>query len=96
MANSRAYFHHVLHDWSDNHCLQILNNLRDAMTPGYSKLLIHDLVLPGVGASNVQARFDLTMTTINSGMERSAHELTQPLETAGFNITCIWSWPDKR
>jgi hypothetical protein len=61
-SGARAYFlHHILHDWSDKYCLQILKQLRDAMTPGYSKLIIHELVLPDVGATELQARFDLTM-----------------------------------
>lgn len=65
------------------------------MTPGYSKLIIHDLVLPDVGASTTQANFDMAMMTINSGMERSAHQFTQLLENAGFKVTSIWSFPDK-
>jgi hypothetical protein len=28
-------------------------------------------------------------------MERSAHEFTALLESAGFKITGTWSWPDK-
>jgi hypothetical protein len=35
------------------------------------------------------------MMSINSGMERSAHEFTGLLESAGFKITGIWSFPDK-
>jgi hypothetical protein len=65
------------------------------MIPGYSKLIIHDLVLPDVGASAIQANFDLGMMSINSGMERSAHESTRLLESAGFKITVIWSFPEK-
>jgi hypothetical protein len=65
------------------------------MIPGYSKLIIHELVLPDVGASVTQANFDMAMMTINSGMERSVHEFTQLLESAGFEITRIWNFPDK-
>jgi len=65
------------------------------MIPGYSKLIIHDIVLPDVGASEGHARFDLAMMAINSGMERSAREFTQLLESAGFKVTSTWSWPDK-
>ncbi|KAL5119044.1 hypothetical protein ACEQ8H_002968 [Pleosporales sp. CAS-2024a] len=89
------YLHHILHDWSDKYCLQILAQLRSAMTPGYSKLVIHDLVLPDVGATDVQARFDMAMMTINSGMERSKLQFTQLLESAGFKVTTIFTWLDK-
>lgn len=89
------YLHHILHDWSDKYCLQILAPLRDAMTPGYSKLIIHDLVLSDMDVSETQARFDMAMMTINSGMERSAHHFTELLGKAGLKVTGVWSWPDK-
>jgi len=54
------------------------------MTPGYSKLLIHELILPDVGAVEVQARYDLTMMTFNGGMERSRAQWTKLLQDAGF------------
>lgn len=86
--------HHILHDWSDKHCHVILNQLRQAMQPGYSKLLIHDLILPKTGAAEFQARYDLTMMTFNSGMERSASEWVLLLETAGFKVTGIFEHLD--
>lgn len=64
------------------------------MTPGYSKLLIHDLILPDVGVTEIQARFDLTMMTFNSGMERSRKEWTKLLEDAGFNVLGLWEHLD--
>jgi hypothetical protein len=86
--------HHILHDWSDKYCHRILKQLHDAMTPGYSRLLIHDLILPDVGAAEFQARFDLTMMTFNSGMERSREEWTKLLEDAGFRVLGLWEHLD--
>ena len=58
------------------------------MAPGYSKLLVHDIILPNTGTVEIQARFDLVMMTLNSGMERSKTQWTKLLEDAGFcNIT---------
>jgi hypothetical protein len=58
------------------------------MAPGYSKLLIHELVLPNTGAVEMQARFDLVMMTLFGAMERSRSQWTKLLEDAGFcNIT---------
>jgi hypothetical protein len=54
------------------------------MTPGYSKLLIHELILPDVDAVEIQAWFDLTMMTFNGGMERSRSQWKKLLEDAGF------------
>jgi hypothetical protein len=54
------------------------------MVPGYSKLLIHELILPNTGATEMQARFDIVMMTINGGMERSRNQWIKLLEDAGF------------
>ncbi|KAM5349552.1 hypothetical protein ACJ41O_006057 [Fusarium nematophilum] len=72
VKGARAYFlHHILHDWSDLHCLKILKQLHAAMKPGYSRLLIHDLILPDTGATAYQCIYDMTMMTFNSSLERS-------------------------
>lgn len=87
---ARAYFlHHILHDWPDEHCLRILKNLRDAMRPGYSKLLIHDMIVPEVGATSNHCVFDLTMMTIG-GLERSASQWRALLGKAGFEVVKVW------
>lgn len=45
IKGARAYFMRtVLHDFSDEHCYKILANLKDAMEPGYSRILISDCV----------------------------------------------------
>ncbi|KAF2115133.1 S-adenosyl-L-methionine-dependent methyltransferase [Lophiotrema nucula] len=91
VKGARAYFmHHILHDWSDKYCHMILKQLREAMTPGYSRLLIHDLILPDTGAAEYQARFDLTMMTFNSGMERSRSQWRKLMEEAGFKMLGLW------
>ncbi|KAK9438525.1 sterigmatocystin 8-O-methyltransferase [Metarhizium brunneum] len=60
VRGARAYlYHHILHDWSDKRCLEILGKLRGAMLPGYSKLLIHDMVIPERGASTFHAMLDM-------------------------------------
>ncbi|KAL9561359.1 hypothetical protein ACKAV7_014714 [Fusarium commune] len=88
---ARAYFlHHILHDWSDKHCLRILGQLHAAMQPGYSKLLIHDLILPDTGASAYQCIYDMTMMTFNSSLERSRSQWVELLSEAGFDIVKFW------
>jgi O-methyltransferase domain len=84
------FFHHILHDWADNKCLQILQHVKRAMTPGYSKLLIHELILPDQGASHFQAALDLAMMAFNGGMERSQKQWQQLLETAGLEVVKFW------
>lgn len=60
------------------------------MTPGYSKLLLHELILPNQGASPFQATLDLAMMTFNAGMERSQKQWRLLLETAGFEVVKFW------
>ena len=38
--------HAVFHDWPDAEATTILTHTRDAMTKGYSKLFIYDIVNP--------------------------------------------------
>lgn len=40
------YLHFIIHDWPDSDCIRIMERIRDAMTPGYSRLLINDAILP--------------------------------------------------
>ncbi|GIZ39501.1 hypothetical protein CKM354_000288300 [Cercospora kikuchii] len=88
---ARVYFlHHILHDWSEAYALTILKNLKSVMKPGYSKLLIHDLVLPDKGASQFQAAFDMVMMTFNAGIERSRTQWEELLKKAGLRLEGIW------
>jgi hypothetical protein len=40
------YLHFIIHDWPDSDCIRIMERIRDAMKPGYSRLLINDAILP--------------------------------------------------
>ncbi|KAI1212409.1 putative O-methyltransferase [Annulohypoxylon truncatum] len=91
VKGARAYFyHHILHDWSNEKCLEILGQLKKAMKPGYSKLLLHEMIIPEQGASPFHAMLDMTMMTFNSGMERSARQWEELLDKAGFEVVKIW------
>ncbi|KAM5441451.1 hypothetical protein MferCBS31731_003522 [Microsporum ferrugineum] len=91
ITGARAYFyHHILHDWSDEQCLKILARVASAMTPGYSKLLLHEMIIPEVGASQFQAMLDMTMMAFNGGMERTKEQWTVLLEKAGLKVVQFW------
>ena len=91
LKGARAYFyHHILHDWSDDKCLEILGQVRQAMRPGYSKLLLHELILPETGASAFAAMLDFAMLHSNSGMERSGRQWSSLLERAGLELVKFW------
>jgi hypothetical protein len=88
------YYHlrRVLHDWNDGPCIKILEATRAAMkdTPNYSRLLIHDFILPDVGCGANEAMIDLMMMQISDGMERTESQWHELLRKTGFKIVKIW------
>ncbi|KAI1277558.1 putative O-methyltransferase [Xylaria sp. FL0933] len=94
VKGARAYFyHHILHDWSDSKCLEILEKLKRAMKPGYSKLLIHEMIIPETGASKFHSMLDLTMMAFNAGMERTKRQWEELLNRAGLTVVQFWDPP---
>ncbi|KAI1352909.1 putative O-methyltransferase [Xylaria sp. FL0043] len=94
VKGARAYFyHHILHDWSDSKCLEILEKLKSAMKPGYSKLLIHEMIIPETGASKFHSMLDLTMMAFNAGMERTKRQWEELLNRAGLTVVQFWDPP---
>ncbi|KAK8034518.1 hypothetical protein PG993_009513 [Apiospora rasikravindrae] len=96
VCNARAYmFHAVFHDWSDEKSLVILKHTAAAMKPGYSRLLIVDVVLPPTGASAFQAAMDVSMMGLLSAKERTQGMWEELLSGAGFKILKIWKDPKR-
>ncbi|KAI1650364.1 putative O-methyltransferase [Daldinia loculata] len=94
IKGARAYFyHHILHDWSDEQSLLILKPVKEAMKPGYSKLILHETIVPEQGASHFHAMLDLAMMTFNGGLERSERQWRELLEKAGFDVVKFWPPP---
>jgi hypothetical protein len=85
--------HGVIHDWSDEPARQILKHLKDAMTPGYSKLLVHDHVLPEIRPHPQATAYDLTMMVKVSALERTESMWHSLLGSVGFKVVKIWSSP---
>lgn len=91
---ARAYYAHgVFHDWSDEPARQILGHLRDAMSPGYSRLLIHDHVLPTKDFHPHATGYDLAMMVTVSAFERTEPMWTELLDSVGLRVVKIWSSP---
>ncbi|KAI1262685.1 sterigmatocystin 8-O-methyltransferase [Xylariaceae sp. FL1019] len=95
VQGARAYFyHHILHDWADYKCVEILSKVKAAMKPGYSKLYIHEIVVPDTQAPAFVAMLDMTMMCFNGGMERTARQWTELLERVGLEVVKIWTPPE--
>ncbi|KAI1770223.1 putative O-methyltransferase [Hypoxylon cercidicola] len=91
VEGARAYFyHHILHDWSDVKCMEILAQVKASMKPGYSRLLIHEMIIPEQGASTFHAMLDMSMMAFNSGMERTERQWRELLESASFEVLKVW------
>ncbi|GLA73908.1 hypothetical protein AtubIFM55763_004843 [Aspergillus tubingensis] len=94
VLGSRIYYvHAVLHDWSDEPARQILKMIRDAMKPGYSRLLVHDHVMPVKDAHPHATAYDLTMMALLAGVERTETQWRDLLSSVGYRVVKVWQSP---
>lgn len=95
VKGARVYFtHFVFHDWPDSKASEILLRLKEAMRPGYSKLLLNESILPDQNCSPYYAAMDINMMCILAGIERSRTQWTGLIESAGLYIERIWNSPE--
>ncbi|KAF2458074.1 S-adenosyl-L-methionine-dependent methyltransferase [Lineolata rhizophorae] len=95
VKGARAYLlHSILHGCSDEQCKVVLSHLRDAMEPGYSRLLVDELVVPEMAASWKVTSMDLYVMALSSNGERTEAQYRQLLETAGLEVTGIFESVD--
>jgi SAM-dependent methyltransferase len=79
---------HVIHDWDDVRCLEILRNCRRAMDPD-GRLLLVEMVIPPGDDPHPGKMLDMVMLSIPGGMERSEEEYGELLDAAGFRLTHV-------
>jgi len=88
-AGADAYLlSHVIHDWSEPHCLTILGHCRRAMKPD-SRLLIIETVLPPGDAPHPGKMLDMIMLVGPGGQERTEQEYVALLAKAKLRVTRI-------
>ncbi|OTB18911.1 hypothetical protein K445DRAFT_314752 [Daldinia sp. EC12] len=93
IQHARAYYlHSILHNWGDDDCIKILHQLKPAMKPGYSRLLINEIVVPRQNASWPITSMDQLMLVLAAIQERTEAHLTELLKKAGFKIIKIYSY----
>lgn len=83
------YYRMVFHDWPWEDCRRILQNVKPAMTRGYSKLIINDIVIPKSGPTLGQVAVDLSMMAIGAE-EKSEEQFKALLASENFKITKVW------
>ena len=81
-------FRHIIHDWTDEQSVQILNNCRKVI-PNNGRLLIIEAVVPSGNEPSLAKDFDMVMLTFPGGVERTEEEYRFLLERAGFQLNSI-------
>jgi caffeic acid 3-O-methyltransferase len=79
---------HILHDWDDEKCIQILRNCLRAL-PDHGKVILSESVVTELvdndQYTSLTASFDLVMLTqLVGGMERTKGQWAKLLGFAGF------------
>lgn len=76
---------HILHDWGDERCIRILNNIR-AAAPSGAPVFIAEHVVPGPDTSHFAKLFDVHMMVATGGQERTLGEYGTLLEKAEMEL----------
>ncbi|KAJ0118604.1 S-adenosyl-L-methionine-dependent methyltransferase [Diaporthe amygdali] len=91
VKGAKAYYlKMVLHDWPDSQCREILNNLKPALVPGFSKILINEIVVLDYGADWFSTSVDMIMMIFHSSWERREKQWRELIESVGLKVTRIW------
>ncbi|KAL1847551.1 hypothetical protein Daus18300_013920 [Diaporthe australafricana] len=91
VKGAKAYYlKMVLHDWPDAQCREILNHLKPALVPGFSKILINEIVVLDRGADWFSTSVDMLMMIFHSSWERREKQWRELFESVGLKVTRIW------
>lgn len=82
----------ILHDWDDEHCDQILRNVRSACGVN-ARILLVETILPPAPQPSPVTFMDMNMLVMLGGRERTAEEYGAMLERAGFTVTQVIPTP---
>ena len=63
------------------------------MTPGYSRVLIADLILPNTDCNPRAVGLDIGMMVLHSGLQRNEKEWEELLAAAGLQVVRFWIPP---
>ena len=89
------YLRHIMHDWADEDCIRILQNLVPAMGPE-SRILIDEVVLPESKTPWQVAIMDIAMMACLGGIERSKEDWESLLDKAGLKLVDLDTYDDER
>jgi predicted O-methyltransferase YrrM len=84
----------ILHDWNDDECVHVLENVREA-APAGGRIFVIEHIITGPDAPHFSKLFDVHMMCWGSGRERTEDEYAALLERAGWTYVNTW-YPDSR
>lgn len=88
-SGADAYlFRHIIHDWTDEQCIQILSHCRKVV-PEHGRLLVVECVVPVGNERSISKDFDMTMMTLPGGLERTESEFRSLFKQAAFELTSV-------
>ncbi|KAF6226183.1 hypothetical protein HO133_009049 [Letharia lupina] len=91
VRGAKAYYmHSVLHDWSDDNARKILTQLKEALKPGHSKILINENVVSDQDADWKITSLDWTMMVCLGSCERTETQWRDLVVSVGLKISGIW------
>ena len=83
----------IMHDYSDDKCIQILHQIKSAMTDD-SVILIDEMVLPNEGSHWLAATLDLMVMSSLGAMERTEKQWQSLLGAAGFKVESVFTYTE--
>jgi O-methyltransferase domain len=78
----------ILHDWSDEACVTLLRNCREAMARD-ARVLVIEQVIPEGNTPSFGKLLDLAMLVCLGGRERTAQEYAGLFEAAGLHLAQV-------
>jgi hypothetical protein len=79
---------YILHDWTDDQCVQILGHCRDAMAPD-GRVLAAEHVIPKGNGANWGKLLDINMLVLTGGRERTREEFHELFAQAGLRLARV-------
>lgn len=80
------YLRTILHNWSDEQCVAILERLRVVMLKGYSRVIIHECIMPEQAPSQWITTQDIEMMAMFGSAERTVEHYSRLCDQAGLRL----------
>ncbi len=82
----------ILHDWTDETCVNILRNIKQAMAP-QGRILVADTVIPPGNEPHGGKVLDMLMMASLEGRERTEAEFSALFDQAGLKLSRVYHTP---